>query len=239
MKRILLIGKGEIGSAIEKIETEAGNEISIIEKDYKNNIREDKTYDVCHVCIPYSKNFVSIVFDYIKSLSIDSIIIHSTVELGTTRKLSDATLFSVVHSFCRGVHPNLYEGIKTFEKPIGGIDSESTDKVINIMNQLVYHIRYYLLLKALKWVMLLDTTYYGYNILFAKYVNEICEEYGLDYYEVYTWANQTYNEGYTKLGKTNVVRPVLYPPTSEIGGHCVGPNFKLLPPGKLKDWCNK
>ena len=84
---------------------------------------------------------------------------------------------------------------------------------------------------------LLDTTYYGYNILFAKYVNEMCQENDLDFDNVYTKPNKTYNSGYTELGKTNVIRPVLTPPDGEIGGHCVTQNFKLLPAGKLKDWC--
>ena len=42
-----------------------------------------------------------------------------------------------------------------------------------------------------------------------------------------TLYNQTYNEGYSKLNKRNVVRPVLYP-TTKIGGHCVVPNAKIL-----------
>jgi len=46
--------------------------------------------------------------------------------------------------------------------------------------------------------------------------------------------NKQYNDGYTKLGKSNVVRPVLTPPSGKIGGHCVSQNFELLPEGKLK-----
>ena len=49
-----------------------------------------------------------------------------------------------------------------------------------------------------------------------------------------TKFNHTYNEGYKKLGKTYVVRPVLYP-TDKIGGHCIIPNAKLLPRTKLID----
>ena len=47
-----------------------------------------------------------------------------------------------------------------------------------------------------------------------------------------TVFNTSYNEGYKKLGKNNVVRPVLYP-TEKIGGHCVVPNAKIL-----KDYMN-
>ena len=40
--------------------------------------------------------------------------------------------------------------------------------------------------------------------------------------------NKTYNEGYKKIGKKNVIRPVLYPPKGGITGHCVIPNAKIL-----------
>ena len=51
-------------------------------------------------------------------------------------------------------------------------------------------------------------------------------------WQVYTWANETYNQGYKELGKENVIRPVLFPPKGEIGGHCVVPNFNL----RLSSW---
>ena len=38
-------------------------------------------------------------------------------------------------------------------------------------------------------------------------------------------------------GKENVIRPVLYPPQTRIGGHCVSENFELLPKGRLKKVC--
>ena len=65
-------------------------------------------------------------------------------------------------------------------------------------------------------------------------MKKLCDEHNLDFMEVMTKYNNTYNEGYTKLGKLNVVRPVLYP-TDKIGGHCVIPNAKLLPRTKLID----
>ena len=41
--------------------------------------------------------------------------------------------------------------------------------------------------------------------------------------------NDTYNNGYKKLGKPNVMRPNLFPPdNNKIGGHCVIPNTQLL-----------
>ena len=81
---------------------------------------------------------------------------------------------------------------------------------------------------------ILDTTYYGWNIVFAKEVKRICDKLNLGFNEVYTDANNSYNEGYKKLGKPNVVRPVLAPMPGKIGGHCIVSNCNLL-----EDWLTK
>lgn len=75
---------------------------------------------------------------------------------------------------------------------------------------------------------LLDTTYYGLAIAFHGYAEKLCERNHLDFNLVMTMANQSYNEGYQKLGKSNVVRPVLSAPGEKIGGHCVIPNAEIL-----------
>ena len=42
-----------------------------------------------------------------------------------------------------------------------------------------------------------------------------------------TYYNQTYNEEYTTLNKSNVIRPVLVG-GEKIGGHCIIPNSYIL-----------
>jgi len=75
---------------------------------------------------------------------------------------------------------------------------------------------------------LFDTEYYKVCIEFAQRVKKYCDKRGLNFHEVYTLANQTYNEGYQKLGNPEVVRPVLQPIMKKIGGHCILSNSKLL-----------
>lgn len=239
MSNVLIIGTGEIGSAIETIEKEAGNSVSIQEYKDSTDLRDDKTYDMCHVCIPYSDKFIDIVADYLNDVKVEVCIIHSTVEMMTCSKLQNKTKTAITYSFCRGVHPNLVDGLKTFTKYVYGYDLPVT-----MMSAHLKKIGIPAKPMLMSWsngelAKIMDTTYYGYNILFAKYVNEICEEHHLNFDAVYTQPNLTYNEGYSELGKTNVIRPVLTPPEGEIGGHCVVPNFKLLPDGDLKDWCLK
>lgn len=240
MKKILIIGLGEIGGAISRIEKKAGNDVSVMELAYNENMREDKAYDIAHVCIPcHCENaFLVAVTSSILGKNIGVVIIHSTVGVGVTRSLSEVCEDrNFVHSFCRGVHPDLEEGLLTFEKAVGALDEDSLLVAAQHLESLGMKVKALSSPEASEFAKLLSTSYYGYNILFAKLAAEMSEELGLDFEEVYTWSNETYNEGYRKLGRDEVIRPVLRPPDGRIGGHCIMPNFHLLLDGPLKDWC--
>jgi hypothetical protein len=68
-------------------------------------------------------------------------------------------------------------------------------------------------------------------VVFQKEVKRICNEYKLDFNEVYTIPNNDYNEAYKKLGMGYVTRPVLKDMPGPIGGHCLIPNCEIL-----EDW---
>lgn len=241
MKDILVIGLGEIGSALIEIEEGAGNRVFKRDLDIEKwTCNESGKYDICHIAIPFKKKeqFISDVGFHMLSYSADVTIIHSTVEVGTTRALIQETGNKmVVHSFVRGVHPNLVEGIKTFVKAIGAIDEEACNITGEHYNDL--DIEYDPLggPEVSELAKLLSTTYYAWNIFYADFVDKLCTEYNVPYDEVYTWSNTTYNSGYEELGKYNVIRPVLNPPKGKIGGHCLLPNIELLPDGELKKYC--
>ena len=75
---------------------------------------------------------------------------------------------------------------------------------------------------------LLDTSYYGLCIAWHGEMKRLCDKYKIDFEKAVTDFNRTYNEGYAKLGKKNVIRPVLYPPKKVIGGHCICENTEIL-----------
>jgi UDP-N-acetyl-D-mannosaminuronate dehydrogenase len=240
MKEILIIGNGEIGKSLKQVEEEAGNKVYMRDVNpwgWQSNDTDE--YDVCHVAIPYksSNQFIADVHKHMLSYSAGITIINSTVEVGTTRKLIEVTGNAyIVHSFVRGVHPNLAEGIKTFTKYVGGKHSFATAIACEHFNSLDITIEP-VVAEESEMAKLLSTTYYGWNILFAKMVNELCEDHDLSYNVVYKIANETYNSGYKSLGMDNVIRPVLTPPEGRLGGHCVTPNFHLLPDCNLKKIC--
>lgn len=73
-----------------------------------------------------------------------------------------------------------------------------------------------------------DTTQYGIMIVLEKEIYAYCKRHNLPFELVYKHANKSYNEGYTKLGKPEVVRPYLDQHDGPIGGHCVMPNAAIL-----------
>jgi UDP-N-acetyl-D-mannosaminuronate dehydrogenase len=181
-----------------------------------------------HICIPYSKKFTKIVLENIKNYNPKLVIIHSTVPVGTTKRIFNKYPH-IVHSPIRGVHPNLFEGIKTFIKYIGSDDAKVGLEAYNHLHSLGIHCATVENSKTTELGKLLDTTYYGACIAFHGLANKLCKRFGLKFDDVMTDFNYTYNEGYRKLGKLNVNRPVLQPPQNNtIGGHCVIPNAMIL-----------
>ena len=232
--KIGIVGHGQVGQAVAKLYTETDTSKSwfsfdkiLIYDPYQGMMDDISEVDILNVCIPYTKDFVSIV----KDLPTPNwyTVIHSTVPVGTTEKFGHKFL----HSPVRGVHPNLYEGLKTFVKFIGG-DEQLAQAYSGHLKTLGVETHICKDAKTTELSKLADTTYYGLCIAFTSDMKKLCDEYDLDFMEVMTKYNNTYNEGYKKLGKPNVIRPVLYP-TDKIGGHCVIPNAKLLPRTKLID----
>ena len=232
--KIGIVGHGQVGQAVAKLYSETDTTKTwfsfdkiLIFDPYQGMLDDISDVDILNVCIPYTKDFVSIV----KDLPTPNwyTVIHSTVPVGTTEKFGHKFL----HSPVRGVHPNLYEGLKTFVKFIGG-DEQLAEAYSGHLKTLGVETHICKDAKTTELSKLADTTYYGLCIAFTSDMKKLCDEYDLDFMEVMTKYNNTYNEGYKKLGKPNVVRPVLYP-TDKIGGHCVIPNAKLLPRTKLID----
>lgn len=208
----IVIGMGEVGQAIQKV----------FSCDWVDVNKEELTecyYHIMHICLPYSEEFVRLVDLYKKRFQPKYVVIHSTVPVGTSRKCN------AMHSPIRGIHPNLYGGVVTFEKFIGGTDASYVAddfrkaglKVIICDKQ-----------ETTELGKLLDTEYYRACIEFTKRAKELCDKNDVPFHEAYTLMNITYNKGYAALGHDEFVRPTLQPIMTPIGGHCVSQNAKLI-----------
>lgn len=226
--KIGIIGYGEIGSSIAKVyRSFDGFDIKVVDpfQNFNDNING---IEILNICIPFIDNFVDVVNEYITKANPNYTIIHSTVSPGTTKLIGG----KVCHSPMRGLHPNLDLGMKTFLKYIGPEDNDSAKLYQKHLSSIGIKSHICKDSKTTEYAKLLDTTYYGMCIAFHSDVSKLCENENIDFEEVMTLYNQSYNKGYKELGKENVVRPVLYP-TQKIGGHCVIPNAVIL-----KDYMN-
>ena len=220
-QKIGILGYGEIGKAISKFYENPKI------KDLQRDDGLDNV-DILHVCIPWSDNFLSIIEKEIKGINPKLTIIHSTVAPNTTKTLAEKLKGSVVHSPVRGVHPNLFEGIKVFIKYIGADNKEFGDITESHLNSLGIKTKLFSPSVTTELGKVLDTTYYGVCIAWHKEMKKMCDDFNVDFDIVVTDFNKTYNDGYTQLGKTNVIRPVLFADDTPIGGHCVIENTEIL-----------
>jgi len=216
-EKIGIWGYGEVGKAIAQF--------------YKNPEVEDLASNhvfgeltILHVCIPYGSNFVQLVKNKMKRTKAKITFIHSSVPVGTTKKIGG----DIVHSPIRGVHPHLHQGIKTFVKYVGFDDPVVGSYAAKHLRKIKLNVRAVSGTQNTEALKLWDTTQYGVMIMLNKEIKKFCDKYGLDFSIVYTDANKTYNRGYIKLGRSEVVRPFLKYMPGPIGGHCVLPNCKLL-----------
>ncbi len=208
--RQLVIGLGQIGSAVQSILGCDG-----VDKD----LSDHQSYDVIHVCIPYNEEFDRWMKEFIYRYSPGLIVIHSTVPPGTSEK------YGAVHSPVRGRHPNLEPGIRTFVKFFGGPRAveaahpfveagiECCTTPLSVTTELG---------------KLIDTEQYREAIEVMRNIHAICEDYGADFNVVYKAFNQSYNDGYDRLGEPQFKKYVLDYMPGPTGGHCVNPNHKIL-----------
>ena len=235
MSKVIIMGLGEIGKALNELCVEAKHNIKIVEKDW-NDTLDWISCDFLLVNIPYSKEFITEIARIVHSVKPGMIVINSTIPLGTTRKVAVHTRVPTIHSPVRGVHPRLKEGLLTFVKYVGSSNKKSSLLACDFFKTLGIKTRVFNNPEETELAKLLCTTTYGVYIAWATEVKRICDEEGLCFENVYTDLTRTYNQGYIKLGMDDVVRPVLKPCENGFGGHCVFENSQLLKGVMHEEW---
>lgn len=220
MKHVIC-GMGEVGTALANVIVRSSQELDC--HDPQKERYADQEYDVLHVCIPWADSFIDDVQRYTRRWKTHLTIIHSTVPVGTTRKVGG----NIAHSPVHGVHPNLTGGLRTFAKPVGGITPEATWQAEMLLQLCGIKTVPFSSPEATELSKIMCTTQYAWNVILCKEIAAECERLGVPFEEVYSQWNAEYNRGYTELGKPEVCRPNLTPMPGPIGGHCLIPNAKL------------
>lgn len=224
-----ILGYGEIGKSLHEVYKDFEEKFKIKIKDL-NYSDELGNLEVLNVCIPFEDedNFINSVVSIITKHKPNLTIIHSTTLPDVTNKIRKISKLPTVHSPVRGIHPNLYEALKTFVKYVGyenNIEKELAEKhlkEIEIKHEAIQGSSNTELAK------LYSTTYYGLCIAFHGEMKKHFDKENLNFEIIKKW-NETYNQGYEMLGKKIFSRPNLIPPeNNKIGGHCIIPNAELL-----------
>ena len=212
----LICGAGEIGTALKEV---LEKKYRVVIKDKEPlELEESIQVDVLHIAIPYTKSFEKIVHDYQIQYKPKYTVIHSTVPMGTCKRLG------AYDSPVRGVHPHLAKSLTTFVKYLAP-QSQYLKRYFETAGIKIKLVKDSKTTEALK---LWCTTLYGINVIAEKEMYAFCKKYGVDFNTVYTDTNLTYNQGYKELGFPQYQKYVLKHMNGGLGGHCILPNAHIL-----------
>ena len=177
-----------------------------------------------HVCIPFTNNFNKNVISLYEKFMPESIVIHSTISPGTTKKIQSSIKIPVMYSATRGVHKRMLYDLQRYVKfyavesnaPRSKWASSEYSKLMKNCGVKTKRMTNPLTLELAKIVV--DTSYYGWLITYAQLSNMIALKNKVDYDEMWSFADE--------IHKFLDNRPKMFP--GFIGGHCVIPNLDLI-----------
>lgn len=225
----VVVGLGEIGKPIYKLLSKSSLTVGY---DLNPKLMDGKKFTkyknvntrFIHICIPFSDKFIAQVKIICENFSPKGVVIHSTIKPYTTRTLQSILQIPVIYSATRGVHSRMITDLKKYTKffsiektaPNQKWASNTYSKILKKVQIHSKKISSPITLELAKIVV--DTSYYGWLINYAQLSNMIAQEHGVDYDEMWSFANEIHKF----LGN----RPKMFP--GFIGGHCVIPNLDLI-----------
>lgn len=229
--RGLIIGAGQIGVSLFNVLKEAHKDTFI--RDIEEPEEDCKDVEIVHICYPWFDNFVDVTEDYIEQYEPRYCVIHSTVPPRTTRKIQEEVSGCVViHSPINGIHPHLEDGIKTFTKYLGTVETENGWPDIYEVWQYFWEARIKPLTvlgaETTELGKIILTTRYGIGILVEKNIYELCNAYNADFKVAYEEFSNDYSRGYCELGHPEYQLPVYKQMSGSLGGHCIAVNAELV-----------
>ena len=229
MKKDVVVGIGEIGKPILKLLSKSNITVGFDSNPDLMDKRKFERYknlqtSFLHITIPVTDKFINNVLRLYKKFQPECIVIHSTVKPGTTKKLQGKLSIPVIYSATRGVHKRMIHDLKRYTKffvistnaPRG---KWASSRFVKLMKSCGIKTKKMSKPETLELAKIIcDTSYLGWLVNYAQLSNKIAIEYGVDYDEMWSFADEIHK----LLGN----RPKMYP--GYIGGHCVIPNLNLI-----------
>jgi len=235
MVNVLIIGAGEIGSAIGTVMEAAGMTVGYRDADETKNCGPAKEIDFMHICFGYNDSFVKNLVDYMRWYKPIITVINSTIPVGLTRELDPVfgrreyhgENWKIAHSPVRGRHYDLVKQIKMYKKYVGAIDEKIGREVAAHFWRAGIPSMYLGKPEITELGKLLDTSYYGACLALHQEYQRLCDAAGVSITEAHSVWNDDANDQFRKIeGCDHLVKPTLTP--GFIGEHCVMPNLELL-----------
>lgn len=221
----VVAGLGEIGGPIlQLISKETNVEGYDINPKLFNKKYPSLKTRFLHICIPFNKKFEKNVISLNKKFHPQGIVIHSTISLGTTKKLQSKLSIPVIYSATRGVHKRMLYDLKRYTKffavetnaPNEKWASTQYTKLMKKCGVKTKKMTTSMTLELAK--IIVDTSYYGWLINYAQLSYMIAIKHGINYDEMWSFADEIHKY----LGN----RPKMFP--GFIGGHCIIQNLPLI-----------
>lgn len=209
MKDVVL-GRGEIGYPIMEWLHSHNVYTESIDVDKKKTTYETGEVDCLHICIPFNKGFKKEVAAYLMVLDPRFVIIHSTVEPGTTEEIQKGNPEPIVYSPVRGVHGRMLHDLQTYSKWYA-CEKEFEDTEFRIRFPKNKRVDSTKVLERTK--ILCDTTYLGWLIAYRKMVDK---------------TDRVYWDYAQEIDDIAGNRPVMYNDEKGIAGHCIIQNLDLI-----------
>ena len=229
MKKDVVVGIGEIGKPILKLlsknNTIIGFDLNPDLVDQKKIERYKKLQtSFLHIAIPVTDKFVNNVLKLNKKFKPECIVIHSTINPGTTKTLQKKLSIPVIYSATRGVHKRMIHDLKRYTK-FFAISTNAprhkwaSSRFTKLMKECGIKTKKMSKPETLELAKIIcDTSYLGWLVNYAQLSNIIAIKHGVDYDEMWSFSDEIHRF----LGN----RPKMFP--GFIGGHCVIPNIYLI-----------
>ena len=229
MKKDVVAGLGEIGSAILKLlskkQITVGYDLDKrLVDESKLKKYQDTTTSFLHIAIPVTLKFDYNLLKLCKKFRPECVVIHSTIGPGTTERIQKKLKIPVIYSATRGIHKRMMYDLKRYTKffvistnaPRG---KWACSKYIKLMKHCGVKTKKMSKPETLELAKIIcDTSYLGWLINYAQISNTIAQNYEVNYDEMWKFSSEIHKF----LGN----RPKMYP--GFIGGHCVIPNLELI-----------
>lgn len=224
LEKALVIGLGEVGSALYRIISSSGRyKVYGYDIDKRKSIDDidsiDRPVDYLHITIPYSEDFVKHVKEYVDMFRPRFTYIHSTVAVGTTRRIHEVTRATVAFTPVRGKHPYMDRHMLFWSKWVSTLPEDKLGDCAKHLELVGFRVRIYRgSPESLELAKLWETVYRAIMISSWQELHRIARAFNADLGAVAEFVGEVH--------EVLRDRPVYFP--GYIGGHCLIPNTKIL-----------